>query len=381
MSAVAQGVADRPEDPVHDHRRPYAQQSEMEYIGEQVGRSDAEDPHGADRQHHRPDHIARGTQGIGNGKGRHPEQDRHNIMETHHLDRHLRRLRSQVIQLHQERNADEQHQGHGRRQGNGELHHFSGIIAGLRDLARADADGGNAHQPQVDGGAEKDVPARQGIAHRVRRDGGGAHGGHHAEHHDLAQLEHAVFQAVWHGDVKDPFDQDRIEAEAHLSAEIDVPGGIEHHHHDHHSAHVTGDGGGNGRARHAPFQAVDADGVSDQVDRIDQQGDPHGDPRVVHGAEYGGAGIVYGKPGEGNGRDDQVGFGRLHHIVLDLAEHQPQQPVMEGDEDDRDRQSQAGCEHQDLPGHPAGLLLMLLPQIMPGDHGPARRQGGENIDE
>ena len=54
---------------------------------------------------------------------------------------------------------------------------------------------------------------------------------------------------------------------------------------------------------------------------------------------------------------------------------------MEGDEDDRDRQSQAGCEHQDLPGHPAGLLLMLLPQIMPGHHCPARRQGGKNIDE
>ena len=381
MTAVADGIADGPEDPVHNHCRPYAEQSQVEHISEQIGRADPEHPHGKNGDDHRTYHVSCRAEGVGNGKGRHPEQNRHDIVEAHYLDCHLGSLRSQIIQLHQNGHADKKDHGHQRGQRNGYFHHFSGIIPGLFDLPGADADGSHAHQSQVDGGTEQDIPVRQSVCGGICRDRGGSHGGNHAEHQDLAELEHAVLQAVGHRDIKNSLNQNRIEAETDLSAEIDVPGRIEHHHQNHNGAHVTGYGGGNCGPGHAPFQPVDADSISDQVDRIDQKGNPHGDARVIHGAEYGRAGIINGKPREGDRRDDQVGFRRLHNVRFDLSEHQAQQSVMKGDENNGDDQRQAGCKHQNLPGDLAGLFLVLLSQIVSGDHGAACGQRGKNIDE
>ena len=302
-------------------------------------------------------------------------------METHYLDRHLRSLRPQVIQLHQDGYADKKDHGHQRGKRYRYLHHFSGIIPGLFDLAGADADGGYAHQSQVNGGAEQNIPVRQSVCGRICRDRGGPHGGNHAEHQDLTELEHTVFQAVRHRDIENSLDQNRIEAETDLTAEIDIARRIKHHHQNHDGTHVTGYGGRNRGSGHAPFQAVDADGISDQVDRIDQKGNPHGDARVIHGAEYGRTGIVNGKSREGDGRDDQIGFRRLHNVRLDLSEHQTKQRIMKGNKNNGNNKCQTGGKHQDLPGDLAGLFLVLLSQIVSGDHSAARSQRGKNVDE
>lgn len=195
-------------------------------------------------------------------------------------------------------------------------------MCGLACLARAHAAANHRNDGKANGRARHVHHAGNAVGNGVGRHGRGAKGGNQVQHHQLACLEHAVFQPVGNAHEQNALN--------HVASEFKV----EHTLHAHGVAFVVqhdhnDDGGGNARGQRANARpgrahakAVDENGVDGNVDDIHHQRAEHGNAAVAHGPEQRRARVVYAHEGVGGRGNQKIHQGTFHHVCLYMAENQ-----------------------------------------------------------
>ena len=133
----------------------------------------------------------------------------------------------------------------------------------------------------------------------------------------------------------------------------------------------------NGHAFHAAVQHVNAQRVTDDVDRVDDERDDHRHSRSVHGSAQRRAGVVQRDERIGRRRDGQIGQSVVEHILLHGAEHQREQLALERQHRNHDDQRNAQRHQHQLVGRLAGLIPALRAQHLRRHHRTARGQRRE----
>ena len=123
------------------------------------------------------------------------------------------------------------------------------------------------------------------VADGIGRDSRRAEGGDEPRHQQLADLEHAVFQPVWHAHAQDAFEDAAVPFRVEQALQKDgvVPVAQQQHHHQ--ARHCAGCQRSCGRARHAPVQAIDEQRVAADVDNVHDKRCEQRNAAVAHAAE------------------------------------------------------------------------------------------------
>ena len=189
----------------------------------------------------------------------------------------------------------------------------------------------------------------------------------------LADLEDAVFDTVGDADAEYLFDHPEVGTVGKQFFKMyRVLLVVSHIHYDK-RAHRTGDQRAHGGAGSAHFEAVDAHGVADNVDYIDDHGHAQRHNRFAHGLIYHGTRVIKGEERERKRHKQHISAGTFHNVGLDAAVDQVQYPLVEEHNDKAEYNRQRGDCVQHLLGALNGVIVVFAPQRLRHDNGTARR--------
>ena len=239
-----------------------------------------------------------------------------------------------------------------------------------------DGDKGGAHR-----GAKEGRHRPEALGDAVGGDLDGAeHRDNRAQRH-LRELEKAAFNAIGDGNPENPAEHFPVKAEKRpqpQTEDIILARGEDQHHHRRKYAgkeRRVGDAGDPG------MKGEDADGVADDVDRVHRDGDVEELPGLAHAPVEPGAGVVNRQRDEGAGGNPQV----FHPGLVDRRFHRPEEgpedrlPGQQGDGGQQD--GDGGDAHHQLSGGGLAVFPVTAADILAGDDGAARGEGGEDEDK
>ena len=102
---------------------------------------------------------------------------------------------------------------------------------------------------------------------------------------------------------------------------------------------------------------------------------------LPHGAEQGGPGVVHRDKGVGQGGEQEVDQGAVHHRRLHPAEDEQQDMLAQHKGQHHEHGGDKHHRVEQLPGGRAGVLLLPPAQVLGDHHRPAGGQGGEDLDD
>ena len=324
LAAVAQQEENAAAGPIRGHAVPDALQPQVQRAAQQVAEAHAEHPHGHDADDHGVLHVTGGPVHVGEHEGGGPQGGTDHRGKQQHPAGQGPGLFRQVVELEDQGNGQGEDQVDGDVAEECQAKQAQGVVAHLSFLPRAEAAGDDGHRRRADGSPGQDLENPDGVAHGVGCDGHRAEGGDQADHHDLSELEHGVFNAVGNADAQNTFHRSPFQPEAEGTREVEgvfLPPQKQQHHH---GGHDPGEEGGDGRTLDLPAQPVNQKGVAGDVHRVHEEGDQHGGAGIRHGAENGRTAVIQGDEGDGEQGDGQVGIGIPHHLLGDGAEHRAQ---------------------------------------------------------
>ena len=217
--------------------------------------------------------------------------------------------------------------------------------------------------------------------HGVARDHHGAHGGNEGLGQNSPELEHTVFNAVWHADGEDLFDRGKLGAIPPGLFQVKRDHFLLHHPHQDHRGEDAHEGGGDGGTRRAQLEGEDQKRVTAHVDDVDHQGHQHGTEGVSRHTEEGACGVDHGKEGEGERDPEEIILGIVHHVRLHLAEEEGQKRSAEQQDQRGEQGCHEGCRPDELLRHVARAGMVSASVDLRHHHGAAHDEGVEKEDE
>ena len=337
--------------------------------------------HGGDGNDHGHPHVTGGPQGVGHGEGQGPKQHCAAVVdEDEHRGVPLG-LRRQAVEAQDEGQTQQQRSVEPPGTQVGELDQPLGVGAHLIPVSGPHTLAHHGDESKAQGLAGNDAEIVDVVSHGVGGGLGRAEGGDQAHQQHPAQLKEAVFQAVGHADAENLGHDRRLESEAEQAGHPHgVAPAVEQGQHES-GGRDAGQQGGEGHARHTLVEHEHKDSVARNVLPVHVGGDAHGGLGVAHGPQQGGAAVVDGDEGIGEGGDDKVGDGPLHHLRLHLAEQQAQQPCLAEKHQNHDPQGSGGDDIQKLVGCPVGPLQVLGADGLGAHHRAPGGQGGKDVDD
>ena len=199
-----------------------------------------------------------------------------------------------------------------------------GVVDALLKILRTDTAPHNGDHRKAHRIADDAPRAVQIVCHGV---GGDMHRAEQRDHrHDqhAPKLEQAVFKRRGYPDAQDIFGGGTLQMGDGVGRDLQNIVRARRQQQNDDGTHGAGNQRRHGNARHTHFQHEHAEGVAAKVDGVDKEGNLHRHGAVAGGAENGSARIVQRQKREGQRRDGKVQQRRLHHVVGNGAEQQPQ---------------------------------------------------------
>ena len=301
-------------------------------------------------------------------------------MNERNRDREPFRLGRDVVNAHDKRQQRHDRQVDRRHDGVGPFDDLFEVGARLIKFARADALAHDRRKPQVDCLSCKAVEIAKRVADGVGHHRCRAKGRNEAEEHETAQLEHAVFHAARHTDVEDILHQTHIEAKAAHIREVQHQLIIKKQAKDDGRRHRAGDKRRDRNAGNVHAEAEDQNGVARDVDAVHEKRDLERYIAPPHCAEERRAAVVERDAGDGRHHIYIICIRRRHDIRLDVAEHRRKDLRTEEVEQRHKEERHCRKQRDELLTCVAGVLLVLLSDILSRDRRTARRHRREDVD-
>ena len=353
----------------------------MEAKDHQVAEAHPEHPHRDDAHRHGEGCVAGRAEDVGQGKAGRPDKDREEVEPDHHLQGHGLRLGREVEQGNGEPVAEEEGRDvHDPCAAVGHKEQAAGIVHGLFLLAGTKAlayDGEHCHAD----GVGRDVQESGGrVGDGVCRDRCRAEGAGQAGDRQLADLEHSVLDASRDADPQNALDECAVGLERSKALDPERAGGfleqIEHRA----AGNGAGDEAGKGCTHNAHPEAEDQDGVAADVHHIHHKAGHHADLAVALRPEQRGPGVVQADEGIAQRREQEIGLGVPHYVVVDGAEDAPQNGVAAEHDHRRDHDAEACHDEHDLRRRGLGVVLLPVADVLAGDHRAAGGQRAHQLD-